>query len=94
MQVDICIPHLTDPDGVSSVEAGRCPCVGDGHPLVMFWFKNVGDRVKAGEPVAEIAAGWTIRDITSPADGVVSSILVPGSQTSSEGAVIGTLETA
>ncbi len=93
MQVEIRIPILEDPTGVRAVGSGRCPCVGDGHPLVMFWFKKVGDTVTRGEPLLEIAAGWTIVDVPAPVGGVLASVLVPGSQTAAEGGVVGMIET-
>jgi pyruvate/2-oxoglutarate dehydrogenase complex dihydrolipoamide acyltransferase (E2) component len=60
----------------------------------MFWFRKVGDRVRRGEPVVEIAAGWTVLDVPAPADGTITAICVAGSCTADEGSVIGTMETA
>jgi pyruvate dehydrogenase E2 component (dihydrolipoamide acetyltransferase) len=42
------------------------------------WLKQVGDAVRAGEPIAEIESEKTATELESPADGYLVEILVPG----------------
>lgn len=44
---------------------------------VVAWRKGEGDRVRAGEVIAEIEADKTTVDLESPAEGILSRILVP-----------------
>ncbi len=42
------------------------------------WLKQVGDAVRAGEPIAEIESDKTATELESPADGYLVEILVAG----------------
>lgn len=41
------------------------------------WLKEIGDTVRAGEPIAEIESDKTATELESPADGYLAEILVP-----------------
>jgi pyruvate dehydrogenase E2 component (dihydrolipoamide acetyltransferase) len=41
------------------------------------WLKQVGDAVRAGEPLAEIETEKTVTELESPADGFLVEVLVP-----------------
>jgi pyruvate dehydrogenase E2 component (dihydrolipoamide acetyltransferase) len=49
--------------------------VGDGPVVLSLWLVKVGERVAAGEPVAEVMAGPATVDLPSPADGVLAEKL-------------------
>ena len=70
MNTGIYMPVLKDPDGDSNLET-RCDCMGDGRPLLMFWFKQDGDSVEEGESLFEIEAGWKVQDINAPVSGTL-----------------------
>lgn len=48
---------------------------------VVAWLKQVGDRVEAGEPIAEIETAKTSNTLESPATGVLARILVAEEET-------------
>lgn len=61
------------------------------------WLKNVGDAVRAYEPLLEVSTDKVDTEVPAPADGVLLEILVPAGQTVGKGvrlAVIGGAQTA
>jgi pyruvate/2-oxoglutarate dehydrogenase complex dihydrolipoamide acyltransferase (E2) component len=44
--------------------------------IVASWYKKVGDRVKADEPLFDLETDKVTTEIPAPADGVLSEILV------------------
>src|ERR1700684_1437973 len=52
------------------------------------WFKNPGDSVAAGEPIAEIETDKSSLDVESPSDGVLGRHLVPAGSSVPVGRVI------
>lgn len=61
-----------------SVEV-RLPQLGESvtHARLSLWLKKEGERVSRGDVLAEVETDKTSVEIESPADGVLSSILVP-----------------
>ena len=56
------------------------------------WLKKVGDRVSAGEPIAEVETDKTTVELESPADGVLLDICVAaGTDNVSVGALLALL---
>ena len=56
------------------------------------WLKKVGDRVSAGEPIAEVETDKTTVELESPADGVLQDICVAaGTDNVSVGALLALL---
>src|SRR6266516_2145685 len=56
------------------------------------WFKQVGDSIKADEPLFEVSTDKVDSEVPAPMSGVVSEILVPEGETVAVGvrlAVIG-----
>lgn len=47
----------------------------EGEAEVIAWARAVGDRVTAGEPIAELDAAKAVVQVESPADGVLAEIL-------------------
>lgn len=72
----ITIPNLGD--NVTSGVIGR-------------WLKDVGDRVRKGEPVVEIQSDKVNLEVEAQADGVLEAILVPEGESVAIGAEIGRL---
>ena len=60
-------------------EEVRLPQAGMGMTdgTVLDWLKDVGDRVRAGECIAEVEAAKTTLEIEAPCDGVLARILTP-----------------
>ena len=55
-------------------DAGRLP--GGAVPAVAGWLAEVGDRVRGGDPVAELTAPGVLFDAVSLADGVLVRVNV------------------
>ncbi len=53
------------------------------------WFKAVGDRVAANEPLLEITTDKVTVEVAAPADGVLIEILKPEGETVEQGEVLG-----
>ena len=72
------------------------PALGEESPQATFvgWLKAPGDRVRAGEPIAEVMTEKVNVEVESPADGVLQSQVATPDQTLLAGAVIGTILTA
>src|SRR5690348_9986695 len=58
------------------------------------WFKNVGDAVKADEPLLELETDKVTVEIPAPAAGVLSEILANVGDTVEVGAVLGSIGAA
>ena len=50
------------------------------------WFKQVGDSIKADEPLFEVSTDKVDSEVPAPTSGVVSEILVPEGETVDVGA--------
>jgi pyruvate/2-oxoglutarate dehydrogenase complex dihydrolipoamide acyltransferase (E2) component len=48
---------------------------------IVGWLKAEGDRVQAGEPIAEVEAEKATSEVTAPAAGILSKILVSVDET-------------
>ncbi len=76
---DVTMPQL----GVSVAEG-----------TILRWLKQVGDPVKADEPLCEVDTDKIVTDIPSPTTGTLVEILVPEGATVDVGTVLATLSTA
>lgn len=56
---------------------------------VAKWMKNVGDPVKADEPLAELETDKVTQELFAPAAGTLAEIIAPAGTTVAIGAVIG-----
>jgi 2-oxoglutarate dehydrogenase E2 component (dihydrolipoamide succinyltransferase) len=61
---------------------------------VAKWFKNVGDAVKADEPLIELETDKVTVEVNAPASGSLAEILVPVGGTIAVGGVLGVLGAA
>jgi 2-oxoglutarate dehydrogenase E2 component (dihydrolipoamide succinyltransferase) len=77
MAVEIKVPTL----GESVTEA-----------TIAKWFKNVGDAVKADEPLCELETDKVTVEVPAPAAGMLSAITAPAGTTVAVGAKLGELE--
>ena len=68
---------------MTTVTEIRLPQFGMGmqEGTIITWFKREGDRVAAGEVVAEIEAEKVTEELFAPDDGVLQQILVPEGET-------------
>ena len=80
MSTDIILPQ----DAWQDVEPGT-------EALVEDWLVQVGDSVKAGQPLASVVVVKSSHEVLAPADGVVESILVQAEGTFKPGQSLGTL---
>ncbi len=64
--------------------------VADG--TVTKWFKAVGDAIKKGEPLFEVSTDKVDTEIPSPADGILSEILVQEGETVDVGTILAIVE--
>lgn len=73
----------------------KVPDLGEGAAEATFtaWLKRVGDKVSAGEPVAEIMTEKVNLEVESPADGVLASQAAKEDDTILPGAVLGIVRT-
>jgi len=76
MAIQISVPTL----GESVTEA-----------TVAKWFKNVGDAVKADEPLVELETDKVTVEVNAPASGVLSDIAAPTGATVNVGALLGVI---
>jgi pyruvate dehydrogenase E2 component (dihydrolipoamide acetyltransferase) len=59
------------------------------------WLKREGDRVRAGEPLAEVETDKTTVELEAPADGVLETIRVPaGTESLAVGTVLAVIRTS
>jgi 2-oxoglutarate dehydrogenase E2 component (dihydrolipoamide succinyltransferase) len=71
-------------DGVTVVMPALGESVAEG--TVTRWLKSVGDHVRADEPLLEVSTDKVDTEIPSPAEGVLTSIIVDSDQTVAVGA--------
>ncbi|KAF0223543.1 MAG: 2-oxoglutarate dehydrogenase E2 component, partial [Rhodospirillaceae bacterium] len=55
------------------------------------WFKNVGDAVKADEPIVELETDKVTVEVPAPAAGVLTEIVAAAGTTVEVGAVLGVI---
>ena len=60
--------------------------------LVDRWLVDEGVRVSAGQPLAAVVVVKTNYELVSPADGVVSAILVPAESTFARGTPLAVIQ--
>lgn len=60
---------------------------------VAEWLKKVGDRVHKDEPIIELETDKVMMEITAPAEGILSAILVDVGETATENKILGTIDT-
>jgi pyruvate dehydrogenase E2 component (dihydrolipoamide acetyltransferase) len=53
------------------------------------WLKQVGDQVRAGEPIAEVMTEKANIELVSPADGVLQAQLIKVDETFDQETVLG-----
>jgi pyruvate dehydrogenase E2 component (dihydrolipoamide acetyltransferase) len=75
------MPEITMPRLSDTMESG----------VVATWYKHVGDRVSAGDIVADIETDKAIMELEAYDDGVLERILVPEGESAPIGAPIGVL---
>jgi pyruvate dehydrogenase E2 component (dihydrolipoamide acetyltransferase) len=76
--MDLLVPQLS-----STMETAR----------LIRWLKRPGDTVRMGEPLAEMETDKATMDVESPADGVLTEILVAEGQDVAVGGSLGRLRT-
>lgn len=76
MAMEIRVPKI----GVSAAEAS-----------IGQWFKRVGDAVSVDEPLVEIEADGTTVEVTAPATGVLSDILLRDGEGVKADTLLGTI---
>ena len=72
----------------------RVPALGESvtEATIAKWFKNVGDAVKADEPMVELETDKVTVEVPAPASGKLSSIAAVGGSTVKVGALLGAIE--
>src|SRR5579859_3506422 len=74
--MDLLVPQLS-----STMETAR----------VIRWLKKQGDSVRTGEPLVEVETDKSAMDVESPADGVLSEVLVREGEEVAVGGSLGRL---
>ena len=83
---------FSDGEGMAETTEIRLPRLADSVTSVRFgaWLKQEGDRVAAGEPIAEVETDKTTVELEAPAAGVLCELrVVPGADGLEVGAVLG-----
>ena len=62
--------------------------------VISLWLKQVGDQVKEDEPIAQVEAEKVEEELTAPATGTLTEILVPAGETAEVRTVVAIIETA
>jgi len=62
--------------------------------VISLWLKQVGDQVKEDEPIAQVEAEKVEEELTAPATGTLTEILVPAGDTAEVRTVVAIIETA
>lgn len=62
--------------------------------VISLWLKKVGDAVKEDEPIAQVEAEKVEEELTAPATGILTEILVPAGDTAEVRTVVAIIETA
>ncbi len=72
----------------------KVPALGESvsEATISKWFKNVGDAVKADEPLCELETDKVTVEVPAPAAGMLSAITAPAGSTVAVGAKLGELE--
>ena len=72
----------------------RVPALGESvtEATIAKWFKNVGDAVKADEPMVELETDKVTVEVPAPASGKLTSIAAAAGTTVNVGALLGTIE--
>ena len=72
----------------------KVPALGESvsEATIAKWFKNVGDAVKADEPLCELETDKVTVEVPAPAAGMLSAITAPAGSTVAVGAKLGELE--
>jgi 2-oxoglutarate dehydrogenase E2 component (dihydrolipoamide succinyltransferase) len=72
----------------------RVPALGESvtEATIAKWFKNVGDAVKADEPMVELETDKVTVEVPAPASGKLTSIAVAAGTTVNVGALLGAIE--
>jgi 2-oxoglutarate dehydrogenase E2 component (dihydrolipoamide succinyltransferase) len=72
----------------------RVPALGESvtEATIAKWFKNVGDAVKADEPMVELETDKVTVEVPAPASGKLSSISAAAGTTVNVGALLGAIE--
>jgi 2-oxoglutarate dehydrogenase E2 component (dihydrolipoamide succinyltransferase) len=72
----------------------RVPALGESvtEATIAKWFKNVGDAVKADEPMVELETDKVTVEVPAPASGKLASIAAPAGTTVNVGALLGAIE--
>ena len=72
----------------------RVPALGESvtEATIAKWFKNVGDAVKADEPMVELETDKVTVEVPAPASGKLTSISAPSGSTVKVGAILGAIE--
>lgn len=61
--------------------------------VISLWLKKVGDTVKEDEPIAQVEAEKVEEELTAPATGTLSEILVAAGDTAEVRTVVAIIET-
>jgi 2-oxoglutarate dehydrogenase E2 component (dihydrolipoamide succinyltransferase) len=74
----------------------RVPTLGESitEATVGKWFKQIGDAIKADEPLVELETDKVTLEVNAPASGVLSEIAVPTGETVAVGALLGSVGAA
>ena len=72
----------------------KVPALGESvsEATISKWFKNVGDAVKADEPLCELETDKVTVEVPAPSAGMLSAITAPAGSTVAVGAKLGELE--
>jgi 2-oxoglutarate dehydrogenase E2 component (dihydrolipoamide succinyltransferase) len=72
----------------------KVPALGESvsEATISKWFKNVGDAVKADEPLCELETDKVTVEVPAPSAGMLSAITAPAGSTVAVGAQLGELE--
>ena len=72
----------------------RVPIMGESvtEATVGQWLKQVGDAVKADEPLVELETDKVAQEVLAPADGVLTEIVAPDGETVEVGALLANFE--
>lgn len=72
----------------------RVPALGESvtEATIAKWFKNVGDAVKADEPMVELETDKVTVEVPAPASGKLTSIAAAAGTTVNVGALLGAIE--
>ena len=61
--------------------------------VISLWLKNIGDSVKEDEPIAQVEAEKVEEELTAPATGTLTEILVQAGETAEVRTVVAIIET-